>query len=480
MVATLVGQEPSLLLVSREGRRPIAISTIADQEYVLLDDLAQALQLSLVEESDTVAVAYNNQTIELTAGLAVASFSGRTVALSARTLHSGSRWLVPLDFIPRALAAIYDLRLDLRRPSRLVVVGDVRVPHVTVRHDPSPAAARVTIDATPKAASTVSQDGSRLTVRFDADALDMTLAPIQSQGIVTGIRSVDNVTLGIDLGPRFASFRTTTETIDATTRLVIELSAVPAQTDAAVAPALPSATPQGPELLPRPASPSPLGVIVLDPGHGGDEPGVTGPGGTIEKDLTLAVARRLKTALEARLAVRVILTREDDRSVPLDERTAVANTARASLFISLHANASVRPASGAIIYTASFGDLDPARALPSPERLPVFGGGTRDVALVPWNLAQLRFLRPSNAIAELLEAEIRRQVPQSAPQVSSAPLRVLTSAAMPALLIELGYLSNPDDEHQLTGGEFQTELAVAVVEMATRFRDMTAAAGGQP
>ena len=89
---------------------------------------------------------------------------------------------------------------------------------------------------------------------------------------------------------------------------------------------------------------SAIRTIAIDPGHGGDDEGVKGAGGTKEKDLTLAVARRVKAAIEARLGIRVLLTRDDDRNVPLDERTAMANNNKADLFISLHANASLRPA----------------------------------------------------------------------------------------------------------------------------------------
>src|SRR2546423_1409296 len=77
--------------------------------------------------------------------------------------RAGPRWLVPVEFINRALALVYDGRLDLRRPSHLLVVGDLRVPRVTIRNEPLGAAARLTIDATPRAASTITQDNQRLT-----------------------------------------------------------------------------------------------------------------------------------------------------------------------------------------------------------------------------------------------------------------------------------------------------------------------------
>ena len=119
-----------------------------------------------------------------------------------------------------------------------------------------------------------------------------------------------------------------------------------------------------------------IGLIAIDPGHGGMDEGVKGTGGTKEKDLTLAIARRIKTAVEARLGIRVLLTRDDDRNVPLDDRTAVANNNKADLFISLHANASLRPSTaGAAIYYAAFDSATITSALANVDRVPTFSGG---------------------------------------------------------------------------------------------------------
>ena len=126
---------------------------------------------------------------------------------------------------------------------------------------------------------------------------------------------------------------------------------------------------------------------MIDPGHGGSEDGARGPAGTLEKTITLSVARRLKGALETRLGVRVILTREGDATVGLDERAALANNNKADLFVSLHANASMRSsASGAQVFYLSldeYGDAAQRAAHADSESLPVFGGGARDIELTP-------------------------------------------------------------------------------------------------
>src|SRR4029450_1987685 len=113
-------------------------------------------------------------------------------------------------------------------------------------------------------------------------------------------------------------------------------------------------TPEAPDISALNQPPS-LRTVVLDPGHGGEDAGVRGLNGTKEKDLGLAVARKVKATIESRLGIRVLLTRDEDRNVSLNARAAMANNNKADLFISLHANASFSPAvTGASILYAAF------------------------------------------------------------------------------------------------------------------------------
>jgi N-acetylmuramoyl-L-alanine amidase len=152
----------------------------------------------------------------------------------------------------------------------------------------------------------------------------------------------------------------------------------------------------------------------------------------------------------------------------------MANTNKSDLFISLHANASFRPTlAGGSIYSAAFepGAAQAARAL-APERVPAIGGGSREIEFVPWEFAQTAHLEESDALAKLLEAQLHGRVPLAARPVDSAPLRVLESANMPAILIEIGYLTNPDQERQLASAEFQNPFVQGVLDAIIRFRDV--------
>ncbi len=468
----------ALQVLARDGRRTLPITTVGSQDMLALDELAAAFQLIVRDDGGAITVAYKGQTVVLTPDQTIASVAGRLISLPAAPVRNGNRWLVPLDFVSRALGPIYDSRLELRRASRLLIVGDLRVPRVMVRHEAAGSSARVTFEIAPAAATAVSQQGQRLLVRFDADALDATLPVVPPQGDVQAVRLVDATNIGIDLGPRFTSYRASTQPSDTGARLVIDI--------------LGAVDPSAPTPVPTPAVPAPpitsdaqpllpqggasIRTVAIDAGHGGDDAGAKGSAGTREKDVTLDAARRLKGALEARLGLRVIMTRDDDRTVPVENRSAIANNNKADLFISLHANASFRTdVIGATAYVASFADADLAIEGLTPERLPVFGGGLRSIEVVPWNLAQIPHRAQSEQFAQIVTESLGTRVPMAARPLEHAPLRVLESANMPAVLIEMGYLTNTGQEQALRGNELPNGVALAMLDAISRFRGALAA-----
>jgi N-acetylmuramoyl-L-alanine amidase len=471
-------QSGPITVLSRDGRRPLATSEVQGHQMVGLDDLANLFQLQIREDAAARAVTatYKNQTLVLTPDQSLVSASGRLVSMPAPLTRQGRRWLVPIEFISRALAPIYDVRLDLRPASRLLIVGDLRVPRIVAQYDDSPALLRVTFEITPRANAVVTQEQNRLLMRVDADTLDALLpaAPVQ-QGILTAIRTTEPNTIQMDLGPRFSSHRVSPAVSrGAAAVITVELlAAAPESTAASPAPGAPAA----PGALPvfDPASRPTIRTIVLDPGHGGEDNGVTGPGGAFEKTVTLAVARRVKGVIESRLGMRVLLTHEDDKRIDADGRAAIANNNKADLFISLHANGSPRPTTrGATIYTLSLDRVgEDARRQSQAERevLPVFGGGTRDFSLVEWELAQAAHLDGSNSFAGILEQKLRTTAGLPAVSLQRAPMRNLAGTNMPAVLIEMGYLSHPEEEQLLTSTDFQGGIATAITEAVVAFRD---------
>jgi N-acetylmuramoyl-L-alanine amidase len=230
---------------------------------------------------------------------------------------------------------------------------------------------------------------------------------------------------------------------------------------------------------PAPAIPS-LRTIAIDPGHGGDDAGVT-TNDASEKHLTLEIARRVKTQVESRMGVRVVLTREDDRTMTADERALAANNSNADLFLSLHFNTAASPSvSGAQVYYQQLDDEGQA-ALEATRKAGVLmtapNGRTRSVALVPWDLAQALHVDRSAALAGILvEVMGAAQIPMSGRPLQQAPLRGLAGVNMPAALIELAYLTNTAQAAEATSAEFQGMVAQAIYDSLLRFRDE---AGGE-
>lgn len=211
-------------------------------------------------------------------------------------------------------------------------------------------------------------------------------------------------------------------------------------------------------------------TIIVDPGHGGSDPGATAGEGATEKDLTLLLARQLKAGLERNLNLRVVLTRNGDADLSLDSRSALANQYKGDLFISLHLNSSPNTsARGAETYFSSLDASDP-----EARRRATFENASSDplydLELMLWDLAQSRYLGQSQSLAGLVQAELNQQLKLRNRGVKQAPFRVLLGAAMPAVLVELGFLSNRSEKTKLLDSAYRAELTDALVRAVARYK----------
>jgi N-acetylmuramoyl-L-alanine amidase len=483
-------------IISPDGRRPMATTPVGGREMVTAEELARVFGVELREDPLTrgLALTVQGKTIVVSPTTGLASIGGRVVTLSTPPVRGERGWSLPMDFVDRALSLVYQPRLDVRPVTHLIVVGDVRVPRVQVRLETQPRLARVHFDVTPSTPHTVVAEPGRLVVRFDATALDLELAAAGPPDLVLALRALPNMpAVAIDQGLRYGTFRVVEGAEGPTRRTTIEILAAETPAPGQPAPGTPvtpgqpggqpgqPATP-GPETTPAlgPEAPS-IHTVVIDPGHGGDVdvegvrgPGARGPAGTFEKNITLTVARLLKSALEARLGVRALLTREDDRTVYLDERAAFANNNKADLFISLHLNASVsQKPSGAEVFFLSLDGYSPeARRVAQMEGavLPTATGGDRTIEMMLWEMAQLQHLEQSAVVAGLVEQTLRTRVKMSPRAIQQAPFRVLVGANMPAVLVELGFISNPEEEKLLGAQAYQLRLVDGLVDAVGRYR----------
>ncbi len=218
-------------------------------------------------------------------------------------------------------------------------------------------------------------------------------------------------------------------------------------------------------------------VVVIDPGHGGADPGAIGVNGVMEKTLTLAVALELRRLLESTGRYRVALTRSDDEYVGLRERIARARAARGDLFLSLHADSVGRPHTrGASVYTLSerASDAEAERLATKENKADIIAGadlGEHDavVATILIDLAQRGTKNKAVGFADLVAEEIGAVTPLLRRHRRFAGFAVLKAPDIPSVLIELGYLSNATDARKLASAAHQQQMVRAIARAVDRY-----------
>ena len=212
-------------------------------------------------------------------------------------------------------------------------------------------------------------------------------------------------------------------------------------------------------------------VIAVDPGHGGQDPGATGPGGTQEKNVTLAIARALAHDIDEQRGMRAILTRSTDIFIPLRDRMVIARRAKADLFVSIHADCVTdRQISGASVYILSVrgASSEAARWLAERENDADLKGGVHledkssTLASVLLNLSQSATISESMTAAQQVLVSLDRSVPVRKSEVQQAAFVVLKSPDIPSMLVETDYISDPVEERKLRSPNRQATIAAAI------------------
>ncbi|HHQ69159.1 MAG TPA: N-acetylmuramoyl-L-alanine amidase, partial [Halothiobacillaceae bacterium] len=213
-------------------------------------------------------------------------------------------------------------------------------------------------------------------------------------------------------------------------------------------------------------------VVVIDPGHGGRDPGAVGSGGTREKDVVLEISRRIEALFEKKQGIKPVLVRDSDRFIRLRDRITFARRHKADLFISMHSDAfRLQSARGASVYCLSEGGAtsEAARWMAQRENEADFVGGVsiakhdHDVASVLLDLAQTKTLEYSLDFGNRVLREMGRMTRLHKSSVQQAGFVVLKSPDIPSILVESAFISNPEEERLLRTASYQQKVAQAVV-----------------
>lgn len=219
-------------------------------------------------------------------------------------------------------------------------------------------------------------------------------------------------------------------------------------------------------------------TIALDPGHGGEDPGASGSNGSREKDIVLAIAKRLKSRIEEHPNMRVMLTRDGDYFVPLGTRVEKARKVQADLFVSIHADAFVEPtARGSSVFVLSEkgASSSAARWLANKENLADTIGGVnvkshdKQLASVLFDLSTTAQINDSLKLGKAVLGEIGGINRLHRGAVEQAGFAVLKAPDIPSILVETAFISNPEEEAKLLDNAYQDQLADAIVKGIRRY-----------
>lgn len=223
-----------------------------------------------------------------------------------------------------------------------------------------------------------------------------------------------------------------------------------------------------------------LFTVVLDPGHGGEDPGAVGAAGSYEKDVTLSIARRLKRQIDSQPNMRAVLTRDGDYFVPLGQRVTRARRVQADLFVSIHADAFVRPeARGSSVFVLSErgASSSAARWLAQKENDADLVGGVNlarqdgHIARTLLDLSQTATINDSLKLGRAVLDEISDINKLHKNDVEQAGFAVLKAPDIPSVLVETAFISNPEEERRLNDDAYQDKMANAITRGIKRYFD---------
>jgi N-acetylmuramoyl-L-alanine amidase len=475
MVGSAAGQQ-SVTLVWRGESFPIASS---GADMFAIGDVARALGLPVSRDTTTgvLTIGRNGHQVVVGPASALASVNERPVEISKPTRAIRGVLYAPMDFFAKALFPLVGASGVYDSAARVWTVSERRERPAAPTAGETASGAPISVDVTvvhvdPTTQVVFRESGpGRFTPRLTESEMQIRwvdrplTAPFSERRfddpLVAAVRfEGDTATVVF----REAGLTAHAYPLTDPDRIVVEIGR------AVEAPPIEPAAP--------PPPPKPAITIVLDPGHGGGETGAIGPGGLQEKEVTLQIARRLAAAIPKVVASRVVLTRDSDSAISLDDRTSLANHEKANLFLSLHANSSrATGAHGSETYYLSLEASDRLseevahRENQAPGGAPPVGSAAAnpDLDFILWDLAQSAHINESSRLAEAIQTQLNVVSKTENRGIKQAPFRVLSGATMPAVLVEVGFISHPEEEKQLRSAAFQESVADAIAKAVGDF-----------
>ena len=456
----LAARLESVEVRDRSGRLGILSITVMDDgsAYIAPDHLAALLKGAWSVKGDRGTLTVQTRTVEFVRGQARATVQGQAIALDAAARVVGTSWLVSRDFLGKGLPRLAPgvsiaAVTEARKPVAKSVQG--AVPLEELRYRSYPTFTRIVIETGGRLAYAVVATDEEVRVRLPGLSLGRSRVEEIGDGLVQEVRLEpvgDAAVLRVVLEGQAGEIKHTV--LQDPYRLVLDVYRPKEST--------------GGE--PGRGGMQPLRLVVLDAGHGGHDSGAMGPSGVMEKDVVLDVTRRVARMVEGGLGVKVVLSRDSDVFVPLRERTNFANKQGADLFVSIHANAHPQAVSEGVetYFLSSEASDNAARQVAATENnvvqleSPASRRQGDILKSILWDLAQSEFQEESSFMAETVQDSMSKSLNLVSRGVKQAGFYVLGGAAMPAILIEVGFVTNRKEEKKLATPEYREALARAI------------------
>ena len=447
----------------------VKAETLNRETYLPLKEILESMGVPYTDALalETLTIRSGNARLVVTKNSALISYNDQIVLLPSPVLREDSRWLVPMEFLTLGLTRLTGTEFRYRPGTPRIFAENVEAPELEMNAQTLGPITRLTIRCGVPLNLDLKRDNQRAVLAIDRSPLDPVRERLDHRDRL--LRSVvfddadGEAKLILDITRDVSDIRLTPADnnriyfVDLLRKGEPITEAPPVETPAPAA---------KPDVIP-PVERK-VRVIVIDPGHGGMDTGAKGAT-VAEKDLTLILARRLRTALQMRLGTTVLLTRDSDIALDNEARSAVANNNQANLFISLHAGYSpnkLDASSSVFVMKENFGE---ATSTSAP-------AAARDQLFLPWYLGYRTHRQASMAAANILQEELSKAIQGSKFAVRTAPLAVLSSATMPSLLLELGNLNNLANAQTMVDGGYQTRLINTIADAVQRFSESPQAA----
>ena len=448
------------------------LATPSEEWFISSRQLADILGVGRFWRTDVrkLVLRVDDQRITFTVGARSVVGDNETILLHQAVIYfEGEPW-IPMEFLSSVLPRLSDRQAAVDASSKLIALGERRlnVSGMEVSNEGDQTVLRIHLDS----ALAFRVDDSRvrnLVIKLYGGALNPAQIRLTTpRGLIDRVRGrqADGFALvEVDLSQLASRYQSLTE--DGGKTILLRIDQAPVTL-------IPEPEPRGAHVV-QTLPPEKRGRevevrrVVIDAGHGGGDLGAEGVNGLREKDVTLAVARRLEEILERRHDIEVILTRTGDESISLVERTEAANRYSADLFISLHCNAwPDGRAQGVETYFLSPAKTEWDADVARKENAGI--GAAEDLDFILWDLVQNAYIQESATLAEEVQERLAADLGLANRGVKQAGFRVLVGAFMPAILVELGFVTNRRDAGKLSDPDFQESAAEAMAEAIVEFR----------